>query len=145
MDNMETRWSVNESLLQSYRSIFISSQSFLIAVGAILLDAKTPVWLLALIAGLALLMIWYLWFRVVVSRHRAVDYYKFQIDKKTPENFFNCCTEREYISNSLKRTSINCALQKKNWRPTRIKVDFLLPLIFTSIWLALFIARLRSA
>jgi len=32
MTDME-KWSINESLLQSYRSIFISSQSFPLAVG----------------------------------------------------------------------------------------------------------------
>lgn len=36
-------WSINESLLQSYRSIFISSQSFLLAVGGIVVDKSTIV------------------------------------------------------------------------------------------------------
>ena len=33
MDSLD-RWAINETLLQSYRATFISSQSFLLAVGA---------------------------------------------------------------------------------------------------------------
>ncbi len=50
MSELMTRWSVNESLLQSHRSIFISSQTFLIAVGAILLEIDKPEWLVGLLA-----------------------------------------------------------------------------------------------
>ncbi len=81
MIDVNTAWSANEGLLQSYRSTFVASQSFLVTVGAILVTDKATSWLLALIAGLALFMIWCIWHRVVVSRFLRVDYYKYQATK----------------------------------------------------------------
>lgn len=136
------KWSVNESLLQSYRLIFISSQTFLIAVGALLLNKEQPRWLLDAVAGVAII-IWILWFQVVTARHRVVDYYKFQLDKSLACKF-TCCSVDEYVKDENgKRKAINHAIGKKNWRPTRIKIDFMLPLIFTAIWGLLVYARYK--
>ena len=68
-------WSVNENLLQSYRNIFYSTQSILAAVGAIMVDKH---WLVfALIFGVALYQIWWLFCRRIVTRARIVDYHKY--------------------------------------------------------------------
>ena len=145
-EEVYNNWSINESLLQSYRSIFIASQSFLIAVGAILWGNKDfPFFLFFLITVLALIIIWCLWFRVVLCRHKIVDYYKFQLGSKASKQkalkAFAECSEDEYIKKALKRKKINKLLGKKNWRRTRVKMDLLLPGIFTSIWLILIISK----
>ena len=143
MDHLYNRWNTNETLLQSYRTIFISSQSFLIAVGAVLLAEQTCIWLFSLITALALFMIWGLWFQIVRTRHKVVDYYKFQLGGEEAKKEFDGCSESDYITKKKQRKKINAALKKKNWRLTRIKVDFILPCLFSLIWLALLVAKIR--
>jgi len=75
-------YQINEDLLQSYRQIFISTESFLLAVGAIILDKSLL--LLMIIAAVSIITIWYLWFRIVRSRHLIVDYYKFTLSEYMP-------------------------------------------------------------
>lgn len=140
MSELISIWSVNQSLLQSYRSIFISSQTFLIAVGAILLETDKPEWLLWFLAVSGWTIIWWFWFRVVVIRARVADYYKFQIDDNNKAIFDNCL-EEEYVKNKEKRDSINNKINKSNWGTTRKKMDLGLPVIFSTIWLALLIVR----
>ncbi len=141
MSELLTKWGVNESLLQSYRSIFISSQTFLIAVGAILLEDDKPEWLLQFIAFLGLLIIWGFWFMVVFYRARIVDYYKFQLNNEL-KSHFEKCSEDDYARNiDGKRKAINKKIGKTNLRTTRKKMDYLLPIIFSLIWVALLIGR----
>jgi hypothetical protein len=121
-------WSTNEMLLQSYRSIFVSTQSILLAVGALTLDRRV---LFAATALVGLVMIWLIWFPVVRARHLVVDFYKHDIDSRVPD-----CTEHEYIDNASKRAAANAAVGlAKNWRETRIKMDALLPAMFSVVWL----------
>ncbi len=134
MSELLTRWSVNERLLQSYRSIFISSQSFLLAVGAFLLNSKElPGLIFIPIAAIALLIIWYCWHRIVVTRALYVDYYKFQL-KDEWKSFFDNCTEKDYVKNKDKRMQINKNIKEKNWRLTRKKMDLLLPIVYSFLW-----------
>ena len=137
------KWSINESLLQSYRSIFISSQSFLLAVGAIASGKSTMV--LVATATISLLMIWAIWFPVVRARHRIVDYHKYGAllsDAKRSE----LCSEKEYVHNKELRKKANEAFGiGGNWRPTRLKVDLLTPLSFSLIWVVLILYEACSA
>lgn len=138
MNDME-KWSVNESLLQSYRSVFISSQSFLLAVGAIVADKSTMVLLAT--AGVGTLMIWAIWFPVVVARHRIVDYYKYRAslpESRRPE----LCSESDYVKDRTLRRKANEVLGlKTNWRPTRRKIDLLIPFLFSFVWIVLLLYR----
>lgn len=131
------RWSINESLLQSYRSLFISSQSFLLAVGAIVAGKSTAVVLA--VAVLSLLMIWSIWFPVVRARHRIVDYYKY--GTSLPESKrAELCSEKQYVHDPELRKKANEAFGiETNWRPTRVKLDLLTPVMFTAIWAVLVI------
>jgi hypothetical protein len=45
-DERKERYSINENLLQSYRQIFISSESFLLAVGTLALEQDIAVFLI---------------------------------------------------------------------------------------------------
>ena len=136
MNNI-AKWNVNESLLQSYRSIFISSQAFMIAVGALLIGQ--PDYIFNTITTISLIMIWYIWLPVVRSRHLIVDYYKFLSSIEEPVKD-NICSEQEYVKNSILRSDANNKFGiKSNWRPTRLKIDLLLPVLYSAIWIFLII------
>jgi hypothetical protein len=130
-------WSINETLLQSYRSIFISSQSFLLAVGAIVSGKNHAVFYA--IAAISLLMIWAIWFPVVRSRHLIVDYHKY--GSKQPESEQSkLCTVEQYVENRKLRRQANELLAiKYNWRETRVKLDALMPTLISSVWFVLLI------
>lgn len=120
MDAMN-RWAINETLLQSYRSTFISSQSFLLAVGAIV-TGKSGV-LVYLTAMVGMLVIWFVWFPVVRARHKIVDYYKYSaaLDAKSLSRI---CSEHEYVHDVDRRREANALLGvSTHWRETRVKVD----------------------
>jgi hypothetical protein len=122
-------YSMNETLLQYYRTIFISSESFLLTVGAIVVDKSLIVFLL--IAGISIYMIWDIWYEVVGFRHLIVDYYKYHIGSKY------LCTEDQYVDyDEQYRDALNNANQPSftTWRETRIKMDRLIPTLFTIVW-----------
>ena len=133
------KYQANEDLLQSYRSIFISSESFLLAVGAIFLEKSFLLLLITSVVGL--IMIWFLWFPIVHARHLIVDYYKFQAMGSFPENG-SVCTLHDYVHNRTLRKKANKTLGiKSNWRETRVKVDLYLPILFSIVWVGLIAAE----
>lgn len=134
---MSKEYSANESLLQSYRGIFISSESFLLAVGAIV--AGERLWFPSVVLGvIAVGMIWFMWFPVVCARLRIVDFYDFKLEEFKAEGQDNYESKEEaYVKNRKIRAAVNAQaskMKRTNWRPTRIKIDFVLPCIFTVIW-----------
>lgn len=143
MLNLETKWSVNESLLQSYRSIFISSQSFLLAVGAFSFEKFRL--LNILLAIMSLLMIWGIWIPVVRARRRIVDYYKYalKLTDEQRQKFGQITDEIGYVPNGKLRNAANQFLEEtlnldkpvSDLRETRKKVDLYLPIGFSLIWL----------
>jgi hypothetical protein len=135
MSALDDKYSVNETLLQSYRSIFISSQSFLLAVGAIVSGKSPCVLYITTIVGLS--MIWFLWFPVVKSRHRIVDHYKFSA-KLSESELKGLCSVDEYVHDRKLRAKANKLFKiTTNWRETRKKVDFWIPFLFSVIWIVL--------
>ena len=85
--------------------------------------------LFTIIAAISLFHIWYLWFPVVKARGRIIDYYKYQIGK---EPDIQICDETEYVKDKKKRQRTNSILGvESNWRLTRIKLDIILPIIFS--------------
>ena len=125
-------WRVNESLLQSYRSIFISSQSFLLGVGAYIAKWE-PLFFLAIFA-IAQYIIWFVWKEVVRSRSYIVDFHKFQVTKPLPFNV----SESEYVHDSTLRDKANQEFGiKSNIRKTRQKMDVILPNLYSVIWLGI--------
>lgn len=154
--NLSDRWSTYEANVQSYRSNMIASQSFLLAVGAVLLEKNS--FLLGVCVSIALFQLWYIWYRVIRIRTIIVDYYKFDLC-----NRFSACgnklesnechlTEDIYLKNTSIRRKVNLQLAedekrpklKHNLRLTRVKLDLILPITFTIIWISLFVADLTS-
>lgn len=75
--SMKDKWELNEQLLQSYRGVFISSQSFMLAVGAIVWGKDKDLNVFGITCAVGIGMIWLMWFGVVRARHKIVDYYKY--------------------------------------------------------------------
>lgn len=135
MKEIATKWSVNESLLQSYRSIFISAESFLLAVAVFSIEESTLFFYISSV--IAVLIIWVFWFPIVRSRHLIVDYYKYALEL-SDKNRENLCSEKEFVQKSENYLETKRTLGiKKHWRLTRIKMDLLLPILFSIFWLAL--------
>jgi len=149
-------WAIYEANVQAYRSNFLQSQSILIAVGAITLNKNS--FLTIAIATIALIQMWYIWFRVILIRTRVVDYYKFDMqnefdsqgNKTDLKNNKDFLRENDYISN--KKNSNNIVIRSvvnqnmqchkdwnrkekfKNMRATRKKIDLYIPISLTIIW-----------
>ncbi len=135
----DLRWEVNESLLQSYRSIFISCESFLLAVGALLYDQML---LLGFMSVIGLLIIWLFWYPVVRSRHLIVDYYKFRATLND-DGASQLCTLEQYVHRrNLRRKANQVFGLRTNWRSTRLKMDLWLPIVFSLMWLTFFVGAL---
>ena len=145
MRKFENEWNTNESLLQSYRSVFLSSQSFFLAVGAILIDKDNRM-LLSFVGVVSLVQIWFIWFRVVYSRLLIVDYYKYggllnnnKIEELGGDSQYLQADDK-YVSDPVYRKKVNTIFKNgdfnftKNLRLTRIKIDVYIPITFTLVW-----------
>ena len=73
-ENYFTAWSVYDSMIQSYRSSMIASQSLLLAVEAVTLEKSSLIGFIVCIIGL--IQLWYIWFFVVKNRAIISDFYK---------------------------------------------------------------------
>jgi len=134
-------YQANESLLQSYRQIFISFESFLLAVGAIVVNENK--WFVCLIAAIGILSIWWLWYRIVRSRHLIVDFHKFNLSRfMPPENK----SEDAYVHDKGLRKRVNQDFEdqdpqkrkiQNSFRGTRIKIDLIMPILITFVWVIL--------
>ncbi len=142
MHHLETKWSVNETLLQSYRSIFISSQSFLLAVGAFSFEKYRL--LNIILALMSLFMIWEIWVKVVKARRRIVDYYKFALELTEEQRIElgQITDEYGYAWDGAPRLAANLYFEEilkpkkpiSDLRETRKKIDLWLPIGFSLIW-----------
>ena len=135
MDYQQAR-ATEEALLQSYRQIMIGSQSIFLALGAVLIDKGFIA--LLVISLICIFQIWWIWFRIVYSRAKAVDFYKFRMNERYNEW---PCSEvnlrlKLYIDNRKLRKTINEELKIKTFRPTRLKLDLILPITFTLMWIS---------
>ena len=142
------KWSTYEANVQSYRSNMIASQSFLLSVGAILLDKSTCSLLIC--ASIALIQLWFIWYRVIRVRTIIADFYKFNLSNRfsecgNPLTNGQCpLTEDTYLKKKHIRKIVNARLAqdegkpklKRNMRTTRFKLDLLLPISFTIIWIS---------
>lgn len=149
--NRETKWSTYEANVQAYRSNMIASQSFLLAVGALLLEKSFV--LLSVCVAVAMIQLWYIWFRVIWARTKIVDYYKFDLRNRydargnPAENEEDFLDEDTFIHNAKVRNHVyeNLGMYKKKlkqkFRTTRFKLDVLIPVSFSVIWLGMLVVR----
>ena len=132
-DHSIEKWSINDDL----------SQSFLLTVGA-LFYGKNILLEIACIA-IALFQLWYIWFNVIKSRARIVDFHKHNFTNlysSTGEiiqntNHSDPLTLDIYLKNKDVRKKVNLHFfgSKHNISLTRIKLDIILPVSFTTLWI----------
>lgn len=167
-ENYFTAWSVYDSMIQSYRSSMIASQSLLLAVEAVTLEKSSLIGFIVCIIGL--IQLWYIWFFVVKNRAIISDFYKYNAfydfvqridingneipeDKKVSKEYK--LNEDVYVESKSIRDRANSKLAeieknsklKSNCRPTRCKLDIIMPISFTVIWMsfiALHICRILN-
>jgi hypothetical protein len=141
-------YQTNESLLQSYRAIFISAQTFFLAVGAILSARPGVTFALTVVFGIW--SIFTLWIPTVRSRARIVDWYKYGMER--PDVIARYDRDRDYVKGSAQlRKEINDQLigpqqgsRDANLRPTRRNLDVRMPYAFVILWAALGLETLHS-
>ncbi len=141
----EVKWNVHERALNAYRSINISSQAFLIAAGAFLASKES--FLIIPIALIAILIIWFIWRPIVIARHRVADYYRhvLELEPLQLQKLEELGDASDYASRDRVRAAANELFKlKTNWRPTRVKLDTLLPFFYTLIWLVLAYERVSN-
>lgn len=139
MGHIEKR-KINQSLLKSYRLIFISMQLLLLIAGTIVLFKSSLI--LYIISGIALIVIWWVWVPVVSSRHRLIDFNKYMAEASDDlkNRIRKICPEGEtgYVHNKSIREKVNELFGlESNWRETRRKIDIWLPVLFSIAWLTL--------
>lgn len=145
MKNTE-QWSINDANLQSYRGFFLSSQSIMIAVGAIMLNNNYVLTLI--ISAIAIFQICYVWIPVIYYRTLIVDFYKFNLGERFDSNgdLMNesnqsnltekiYCNKPEIRKKVNEHLSINMEKPFKNMRDTRRKIDCTLPISMLLIWM----------
>jgi hypothetical protein len=135
VDNQE-KYRTNEMKLQAYRLMFIPLEAILIVAGIAVYEK--PRFLFLFLMAVSLYTIWGLWFPIVRARQKVVDYYKYQ---STPDQVRDLGVDLEsYIHDKELRRKVNDQLGiSANWRTTRRKIDFILPVLFTLIWFVLLI------
>jgi hypothetical protein len=135
-------WSIQDSLLQSYRNVFLTTQAVLFSVAVFIAQGKTPVLALPLVViGLTLVLLW----RFVVIR-RGYDVWFFhlrmlRLDAGQPveENLFSAFKSWQAIPPSerrkiLERDNLGKTLLDS---ATRKGMDVYLPLVFGACWVFL--------
>lgn len=145
--NSDNSWAINDANLQSYRNMYLSSQSIMLAVGAILIEKG--VILVVLLAIIALVQIYWIWVPIMYYRGIIVDFYKFKLGEHfdwngdfVEEIAEHPLTDSIYCDNKKIREKVNYLYYDKvykekpfsNRRTTRCKLDILMPISMTLMW-----------
>jgi len=139
IEDAKRLYPVNESLLQSYRRIFISSESFMLSVGFLQFNYKISPVLFYTIILLNLIIILFGWVDIVRARAKLVDYYKYKLN-------LSCDDSDKFLKNHKYRREVYDSLgvpkgkkhRKGPWRETRIKIDLILPVLYIAVWWLIF-------
>ncbi|GAA5526228.1 hypothetical protein Maes01_02827 [Microbulbifer aestuariivivens] len=70
-NDLLTLWGIQDSLLQTYRTIFISMQSILVAFGSIMAQGESAIFPLIGISVLAMFALWF-WVSICTARGQSV-------------------------------------------------------------------------
>ena len=154
-----TTWSLYDSIVQSYRSNMIASQSLLLAVEAILFERS--IFLEIVICIIGLIQLWCIWYAIIRVRTIISDFHKFNAlynfsqiininGNKMSEGNALPLTEEKYVKDKIVRIRANSKLAeiaqndklKTNLRITRLKLDVIMPISFTIIWIMLIVFQI---
>ena len=157
MDKHESQWTLYDSNVQTYRSNSLASQALLLAVGAFLYKEEYIILLITFLV--AMFQMWYIWYRVIRVRTIISDFHKFNFlynfssfvnnEGDFEPNTSLPLTEETYTKNTKTRRKANYILAnqtgiaklKYNYRLTRVKLDIMLPLSFSFLWIIIILSR----
>jgi hypothetical protein len=139
-----SHWQIQESLLQSYRGVFLTSQSIVFAVASILatsVSPNKPVFILLTTLGLVLL---YYWYQLANARGLDVSYFQMMLMKaerneKLESILTNFKTWQKLNADDKIRILNEFGLSQSR---TRITMEIYLPALFLILWIALAIITL---
>ncbi len=140
-------WTIQESLLQSYRQIFITSESVLFALATfVVATTHVSIWVEApvILLGLGLIPIW---MAVCNARARAVTFIHWLIQRyengeqiEQPYSRFRQLQEDEEVRREVEA---NADFRRLRNSKTRRRIDREVPLLFGIMWLVLAFAALK--
>ena len=125
-------WGIQESLLQTYRSIFLSTQSIFISLGAALALASTEIkqaiYVLLPISFMGIYLL-FVWLKVTRQRSAAVNFCQEQVIK---------LEDGEIITKPLQNMNSHLKSSGANHKgdDTRKKLQSL-PYVFLTLWIIL--------
>jgi hypothetical protein len=141
-DRLISMWGIQDSLLQSYRNIFLTSQSVLLSVAVFVAQGARPA-LAFLLALIGLPLVW-LWHSIVTSRGYHVWFFHLHILRleagmSVPNNLFKAFKDWQGLAQSeqqkqLHGDALGRSLTKSK---TRSRLDLYLPMAFAACWLIL--------
>jgi len=144
LGNLWSLWGIQDSLLQSYRSIFITSESILLSLAVAVLSVGNAYFSLILAGPGIFLHV--LWLKICSARARDVTFTQRVIEKVEKDEI-----ERFDVLSEFKRYQSQYNTQRgyiyKDWElnkdeyfremlrsPTRVKMDKYLPNIYLFLW-----------
>ena len=138
-DEILNHWQIQDSLLQSYRGLFLTSQSIIFAIASVIATNSNPdkiVFIILLILGLILL---YLWFNIGRARGLDVSYFQMLLLKdEKGEKISNIMTNfKEWQSKKSKEKIIELKEFKLDKSRTRTTLERDVPILFLFLWIAL--------
>ena len=132
-------WQIQDALLQSYRSLFLTSQSIIFSIASIIATNAHPnatVFFILLLLGMTLL---YYWFQIVNARGWDVSYFQMLILKlETGEAIENPMLNFKEWQTKSKQQKISILKEfKLDKSKTRTTLGVILPALFVFLWLFL--------
>jgi len=141
-DQLIAMWDIQDSLLQSYRNIFLTSQSIIFAIAVSVASGSKPYFSLFLLP-IGIYLLW-VWFTICQSRGYDIWFFQWQllkfekgkqINSKILTNFkewqgLGIKKQRETLEND----DLGELLLKSK---VRVKMESYLPCIFGILWLVL--------
>jgi hypothetical protein len=163
IDTLISLWDIQDSLLQSYRSMFITAQSIIFAIGAALTIQAPKATLVLACMGVLTVFLWH-----VVCRNRALDVTFSQwlvlnaeqgLDIHYPVTFlksFQACEvvtienksvwreiEKKRTNTSGVELDLDPLFKKMLESKTRKKLENYLPLLFLILWIAVILLAFK--
>jgi len=137
-------WSIQDSLLQWYRSIFLTSQSILLGFGANVMLNENWLRYFPILMPLAFVMLW-LWYAICRQRELDVSFCQFQLRKLEEGNpqiepIFLSFKEFQKKSYADKKNIVN-GKESIQVSLTRLKMHSL-PYVFAATWVLLLLSKI---
>ena len=139
-DRLVAMWDTQDSLLQSYRNIFLTSQSIIFSIAVFIASGTQLFWFAFFLMPLAIYLLG-LWLNLCRRRGHGVWFFQWQIlrlenGQSVDQNMFSAYREWQALGAKKQRERLgNDELGKGLLKaPIRVKIDQILPYVFGVLW-----------